>query len=111
MFYGIYELSRPRMLGGNPKKGKKHFVTGMKQYPDNYLIRVNFIRHQVIPNFDKKEFYRQSKVLDKAMVKFEENRKKFSWGKAKKKSEIGLYNAIAFKQYSILKKYRRKIFE
>ena len=111
MFYGIYELSRPRMLGGNPKKGKQHFLDGMKKYPGNYLIRVNYLRYSVMPAYDKKEFNKQAKILDKARAKFESDRRKFSWGKKQKRSPIGLYNAIAFKQFLILEKYRKKIFE
>ena len=108
MFYGIYELSRPRMLGGNPKKGKKHFDDGLRMYPKNYLIRLSYLEFYTIPNRNKKEFNKQMKVLENAQAEFEEDRRKFNWGKDKKRSSIGLYNAIAFKRFSIYKKYRKR---
>ena len=111
MFYGIYELSRPKLLGGNPKLGKKYFEQGLKMYPKNSLIRLSYIQYYVVPNRNKKEFNKQMAILEKSRGEFEENRRKFSWGKDKKKSPIGLYNAIAFKRYSIYKKYKRKAFD
>src|SRR5690606_29325702 len=64
LFYGAYEAGRPKMLGGNPEKGKKIFLKAIELNPNNWLARVTYLQYYVIPMFDEDEWAAQKKVLD-----------------------------------------------
>ena len=107
LFYGAWEVARPKMLGGDPVKGKRHFQQAMAKYPENYLIRVAYLRFYVIPYKDQRAYHEQKDFLQKA---FRQWRRRFLWPPTHPKHYIqhyqddrNLYNAIAQEQFAILK--------
>ena len=112
IFYGAYESSRPKLLGGNPQKGQEHFLKVLKEFPENHLARVLYIQHYIVPSLEENLFKEQMSFLQEQENKFNE-----SWPWTKKKKELTpaekrlrLYQAIAFKRFNILKKYVKELF-
>ncbi|MBL7666146.1 MAG: hypothetical protein JNM93_13505 [Bacteriovoracaceae bacterium] len=114
LFYGLYELSRPRMLGGDPAKGKKILQDYMKAYPYNMLAKVTFLEFVVMKEDDKK-LYRDHKTnLDKDFGEFARQR---NFGKNlnsrsafAKHPELNLLNAIAEKKFQIIRRYDKSFY-
>lgn len=48
IFYGVYESSRPPALGGQPEKGREHFIRAIKNNPQNLFARIAFIQYYLI---------------------------------------------------------------
>ncbi len=113
IFYGAYEAGRPRALGGNPDKGKEFFLKAIEKNPHNWLVRTNYMRFYLIPMGEEDGFKENLKILAEAEEKFSEQ---FKWRPVKNsgpefsEKKLALYQAIALKQYEILKKYKNKIF-
>ncbi len=109
LFYASYEAGRPKMLGGDLEKGKNLFLSAMESYPENQLIRVNYLIYYVIPTFNEKEYKAQKSILTD---KFSELAKEMIYqpGKELKSSKLGLFNAIAEKQFEIIVNNEREIF-
>lgn len=109
LFYATYEAGRPKMLGGDLEKGKKLFLEAIKKYPSNQLVRVNYLIYYVIPTFDKDEYENQRDVLEE---KFEELHESYIYrpGSKLKSPKLGLFNAIAEKQFKIIKNNEQEIF-
>jgi hypothetical protein len=47
IFYAQYEVSRPKMLGGNPEKGEELFLKSIAAHPLHHLIRVTYIQYSI----------------------------------------------------------------
>ena len=109
LFYGAYQTGRPRMLGGNPQEGRKIFERSIKRYPQNYLLRIAFIEHYIIPREKKALYLKQKKKLEKALVS---HYKSLVWNPTRtiKSSPLRLYQAIAFKRFELIKHYEKEIF-
>ena len=109
LFYGSYEAGRPSMLGGNPEKGRKIFERSIKKYPENYLIRLAFIEHYIIPKGKKSLYKKQKKVLNKALTDYRNN---LIWSPTQTitPSPLRLYQSIALKRFEMLKKHEKEIF-
>ena len=109
LFYGSYLSSRPRMLGGNPQKGRQIFESAIKQYPQNYLLRTAFIEHYIIPMGDKNLYKKQKKFLEKALNEY---RKGLIWNpnRPTEYSPPNLYRTIALKRFELIKKNEKEIF-
>ncbi len=112
IFYGTYELSRPKMLGGNPDKGKEIFENAMKKYPHNWLIAISYIQFGAIPLSEEGIFEKLIPDLDIAEK---------SWNKSMQYSldesviDLGdrrmrVYQMIAMKRWSIMKKFKNNLF-
>ena len=112
IFYGTYELSRPKMLGGNPELGKKIFQDAIKKYPENWLIAVSYLQFGAIPLSEKEIFDDLKPALDES-----EN----SWKKSMQYSidenpinlgdkKLRVYQMIAMKRWALIKKYQKNIF-
>jgi hypothetical protein len=111
IFYGVYESARPKMLGGNPVKGQKHFEKVVELYSFNLLGRINYIQYSLIPSFNQDEFQKQMQYLEDTYNKFRASELEVTWGEAHNKyPEVNLYNAIAFKRFLILQKMKTKLF-
>ncbi len=112
-FDALYLISRPQMLGGNPKKGLKIFKEVMKTYPQNALLSITYLQYYSIPRENEKEFKTYMNRLKTFFANFEQKRKDFNvlLKSSNHDNIFNLFNAIAEKRYSILNKYRRKIFE
>jgi len=112
IFMASYESGRPRALGGNPEEGKGIFLKGIKDYPNNWLIDVNYLQYYVIPMSDEREFNRISRKLNKLKNKFRDNQ---VWkpGSHKVESEndrIHLFQSIALKRFEIITKFKKELF-
>lgn len=111
IFYGAYEAARPRMLGGNPEKGKEVFLSAMKKWPSNILVVVSYMQYYLIPMAEEDE-YKQLKVkvenfkndFDKSLI----------WSPDQSvdvgEERLRLYQSIALERFSIIKKLEKKIF-
>jgi len=110
IFYSSYEAGRPKMLGGDPEKGKMLFLKAMKKWPNNLLVRESFLEYYSIPMSDEKSFNSQVEILEKAN---ENLQKELTWGSRNVKvtpEGYGLYNSIALRRFKIMKKYKKELF-
>lgn len=113
IFYGSYEAGRPRMLGGNPDKGKEIFEEFILANPHNWLARVAFIQYYAIPQNNENAYRMQAKELER-FISLQEN--KLNWMPGAKTPDafkiksLGLYQAIAIKRYKTIKKYEKDLF-
>lgn len=114
IFYGSYESSRPRMLGGNPEKGKQIFLKTIKENPHNWFVRASFIEHYIIPMVDEEEYEKQKKYLTEAIDAFDKERKFDPFKKGMtdvfKEKNLKLFQALALKRFKIITKYENEIF-
>ena len=114
LFYGAYEAGRPKTLGGNPKKGKGHFLKAIKAHPDNLLARVLYLQFYVLPYYDESGFKKEKAYLLKAFSKFDQTHR--IWDPSKKfphldsTSNINLYNSIAKKRFEAIIENEKELF-
>ncbi len=106
IFSGAYEASRPKMLGGDPEKGKAIFLKAIKDNPENYLIRVAFIEYYLMPLKNKKMYLEQKSFLMKKMEEFNNNQ---IWspseiGKVKEESNrhLQFFQALALQRFKAI---------
>jgi hypothetical protein len=115
IFYGAYEVSRPKTLGGNPEKGNKIFKQAMLSRTDNLLISVAYLQYSVIPSGNQDEYKILKEKLEKAAIQFKnlslvvpgigiENT--FS----QSDERLSVLNSIALKRFEIMKKFEKKLF-
>ena len=109
LFYGAYLAGRPRMLGGNPQEGKKVFERSIRQYPQNYLLRMAFIEYYIVPRGEKALYQKQKIFLEKALI---DHRNGLIWNPVHgmEPSSLRLYQAIALKRFELLKNNEKEIF-
>ncbi len=115
MFSGAYETGRPRMLGGNPEKGKKIFQELIKDQPHNWLARVAYMQFYLIPQADEEGYKKQKFFLDqfKHLAKDE-----MKWNPSLKEKKnaafqepkIRFYQTLAIERYNIILKYENDLF-
>ena len=102
IFYGAYEAGRPKMLGGNPEKGKEIFLKAIAKHPHNWLVRSSYMQFYLIPQNDEEGFKEQ--ML--AMKIFQEDFEKYyiysnvqpvesGWSR---ESGLRFYQTLALKQ-------------
>jgi hypothetical protein len=113
IFYGTYEASRPRMLGGNPQKGKEIFLKLIKENPNNWLARIAFVQYYILPMSEEDDYKEQKFFLETASRKLD----KELMGSPKRKLDdafsvprLRLYQSLAVKRYSIIKKFEEDLF-
>ena len=114
VFYGSYEASRPKMLGGNPEKGKQIFLKTIKENPYNWFARAAFMEHYIVPMVDEDEYETQKEFLEEALYEFD---KELRWNPFKKKTEeafkkknLKVFQALGLKRFEIITKYEKEIF-
>jgi hypothetical protein len=113
LFYGMYEYSRPRMLGGNPKKGKKILAEGMKKYPYNMLLKTIYFEFVIVKGDEESKYKSFKKNLRTDFKKFKalNNIAKLkSDNPFLNKPELNLYNAIALKRYEAIVRNENEFF-
>lgn len=112
IFYAQYEASRPRMLGGDPKKAEELYLAAIKNRPHHLLMRIGYIQYLIIPGFEQEKYEKLSAELKSEIDK---------WGNLNRDSlddtsdykydrQINLYNAIAKKRFELMEKNKKKIF-
>lgn len=113
LFYGAYEAGRPRMLGGNPEKGKEIFLKAIAKNPNNWLSRVAYLQYYVIPMADEDEWGAQKKFLDQAV---KTNAEDLVWRPDREVNPafadqgIRAFQAVALKRWSIIRKFEKDLF-
>jgi hypothetical protein len=113
IFFGTYEAGRPKMLGGNPEKGKEIFERAISKHPHNWLIRVAYIQFYLIPQSDEDEFKKQMEVLKGFSESFSSaqiysvEKENNEWSREER---LRFYQALAMKRYELLEKYKAKLF-
>lgn len=112
IFYGTYELSRPKMLGGNPEKGKEIFENAIKKYPHNWLIAISYLQYGAIPLSEKEIFDQLQPTLDAGEKTWQ---KSMQYTLDETPIDLGeehmrVYQMIAMKRWSLIKKYQKNIF-
>lgn len=113
IFYASYYSSRPRMLGGNPAKGRKIFERLMKQHPENWLARVAFVENYIIPMGEENLYKKQRRFLKRAVVR---HSKSLRWsskdptGLKKEKNKARLYRAIAVRRFRNIDRHYKELF-
>ncbi len=112
IFFAQYEGSRPKMLGGNPEKGRILYEEAMLKYPKNLLIRMGYIQNMLLPAFDKELYEKEARILTEEFAKWEDlNRDDLqNHSTYRVKEDYNLFNAIAKKRFEIIEKNKSKIF-
>lgn len=119
IFYGSYEVNRPKTLGGDPNKGKEIFAKAFKKYPQNLLARVLYLQFYAIPFGEEKEFKKQKSYLVNILKKVEKRPywtpqfKKFTENSDKKNlwpAELNHMNAMALKRFKIMLQFEKNLF-
>jgi hypothetical protein len=117
IFYGAFEAGRPKMLGGNPAKGKDIFLQAIEQHPDNWLIRSSYLQYYLIPQNDKEGFDLQMKYLSNKQEEFkayhvyradlDNSVNKASWST---EPHLRFYQSLALKRTELMNKYQKQFF-
>jgi hypothetical protein len=113
IFYGALEAGRPKMLGGNPEKGKEIYLQAIEKNPDNWLIRTSFMQYYLIPQNDKKGFDLQLEFMKNKLFEYNDfhlysaDTKNYPWSK---ETKLRFYQALALKQYELMNKYQKQFF-
>lgn len=107
LFQAGLMASRPKMLGGNPKEAARILKRFFKNNPNNALAKVFYLQYISIPQDNKKEFNQYTKKLNRFFYRFDQS---FIFPNKGKEDPVNLFNAIAKKRLSIMKKYKKEIF-
>ena len=116
IFYGAFEAGRPKMLGGNPEKGKEIFLRAIKNYPHNWLIRTSYMQYYLIPQNDKTGLESELAFLKSRQVEFQAFHvystdaaltPAVDWSQ---ESHLRFYQALALKRYELINKYQKQFF-
>ncbi len=108
LFEGIYQMSRPKMLGGNPELGQKLFKDVIKKYPHNLLYPISYFQYDLIPQKKFKELADYSKSLEPQFKTYWEGQKIPNYMNQKNEfahhPENNLYNTIASERFNFILK-------
>lgn len=114
LFYASYEVGRPKMLGGNPEKGKKIFKQAMEKNPLNLLTNIMYMQLVTIPQADEKEYDEMESKLEDEFEEFlklnNAGADSPSQNKFNNAPYVKLFNAIAHQRFLIIKKLKKEIF-
>lgn len=113
IFYGIYEAGRPRMLGGDPEKGKEIFLSFIKNNPNNWLGRTAYIRFYLLPMLDEDGYNDQKFYLEKMSELFRQSKSwkvNRDWPLEMKNEGLRLYQSVAIRRFEIIKNNEEEIF-
>jgi len=114
IFFGAYEASRPRGLGGRPEIGKNYFLNMIVKHPNNWLGRVAYMQYYLIPYVDEVGYLEQKNFMEKALKLHE---KELFWSPRELKEKdvfsnkrLRLYQTIAVERFKIMKKFEEDLF-
>lgn len=114
IFYAAYEAARPKALGGNPTKGEKLFKQALEKYPDNWLVRLSYVQHSILPRKDEQAYKKQKTYMEKWPELMKQNQYWKPFGSRPdvfQNEGLGVYQALALKRFEIIKKNESTIFE
>lgn len=108
LFEAIYQISRPKMLGGNPELGLKLFKEVIKKYPYNLLYPITYFQYSLIPQKKFKELNDYAKMLDPQFKAYWEAQKLPHYMNQKNEfsqhPENNLYNTVASQRFESIMK-------
>jgi hypothetical protein len=116
IFYGALEVGRPKMLGGNPEKGKEIFLSAIKNYPFNWLIRTSYMQYYLIPQNDKTgldselAFLKSQHEEFQAFHIYKTDQALAPAAEWSQESHLRFYQALALKRYELINKYKKQFF-
>ncbi len=114
VFYGTFYSVRPKMLGGDPPKGKKYFLRAILNNPKNILARVSYLQFFVVPQMDEKGYKKEKRRIMKDITKWKKYVKSNQKNKFKDTdrwpSKLNFFNTIAEKRLMAFKKYQADLF-
>ena len=113
IFYGTLYSSRPKMLGGDPDKGRQVFEKAISTHPQNMLLRLALIEHYAIPAMEQNLYNKQKEATQRFLVKQIETAS--TPGSILKEastpqSRLNLYNAIAKRRLHLIEKQEEDLF-
>ncbi len=100
LFMAQFEGSRPKMLGGNPEKGKALFESFLKAHPNHLLAKANYAQVVLLPGNDLEGFNQLVKdipVNEYIMP-------------SKRADPSNIFNSIGLRRLNLIKKYQNKLF-
>jgi hypothetical protein len=113
IFMASYEAGRPKMLGGNPDKGREIFIRAMEKYPHNWLIRLSYIQYYLIPQGDEEGFKKEMELFSQKNADFYKHQI-YSLAEGvpewATESRLRLYQSLALKRYQIIEKNKKNLF-
>ena len=113
LFYATYQVSRPKMLGGDPDAGKRLFENFIKSHPHHPLARAIYLEHYIIPTGNRALYRRQKRALQDFEKLYSKHQ---SWSPASRPhpafrdTSLRIYQAIAMERFEIIKRFEREIF-
>ncbi len=111
IFYASYMASRPRMLGGNPEKGRKMFQEAIAKRPGNYLVKQALVENYQILVSDDVGYRRIKNDFQTLEQNVLENK---IWRGEKltspEKNYLNVFNMIALKRMQIIAENEDEIF-
>ncbi len=97
LFYGAYYAARPRMLGGNPEKGREFFLHYMEKNEDSLLMgKLFYAQYYAVQTYNEQLF----DMLIREILDFD----------LEQNPDFRLLNAIAQKKARILKSKKDRYF-
>ena len=114
IFYGAYEAGRPKMLGGNPEKGKEIFLKAIAKHPHNWLIRTSYMQYYLIPQNDEDGFKDQVlalKIFNEEFNKYYifDNESKVE-GPWTREENLRFYQTLSLKRYELMTRFEKNFF-
>jgi hypothetical protein len=100
LFYAQFDASRPKMLGGNPEKGRAAFEEFIKKHPKHLLAKANYAQMVLLPG-------NEADLFDQLVKDLPEN--EFILPE-KRESTQNIFNAIGLRRLNIMKKNKNTLF-
>ena len=114
IFYGAFEAGRPKMLGGNPAKGRDIFIRAIANHPHNWLIRTSYMQYYLILQNDKAGFDEQLEFLKSKQAEFStfhvystDPKGDVGWNR---EAHLRFYQSLALKKAELMNKYQKQFF-
>lgn len=107
----LYLASRPRMMGGDPKKAREILESFVKKNPNHYFGRLALIQYILIPAIDE-DAYKEHKNFFETVIANKKNDR--NWSPLEKEKDenknLRIYQALALKRFEIIKGLEKDIF-
>lgn len=116
IFYGAYQAGRPAMLGGNPEKGREHFLAAIERWPENWLIVVSYMQYYLIPMAKEEEFQDWYQFM---LARVSDFQRQQNWHPRQMREgqegpevdpRVTLYQAIALKRFEFIEEFKDSFF-
>lgn len=102
LFHALYLLSRPRMLGGNPKQGEVVINQLCRKYPSNLLYQLAKVQYVLLPQERTAEVQSSLNSLRSQLQQWDRSRFQLSAPRKDTERYTQLFNAIAYERFQAL---------